>query len=113
LFSLVERVLFKFVLLHCFQHHIFISLENDPTCAQPTRCLTIEEQRERAHRLTKRFFEYDFLPDSEVMANPQLANEIVNTLGLFEWSASAKYMLDRQVSFVLDVGTFYLSIHSK
>lgn len=45
-----------------------------------------------------RLYEYDFLTDEELMANPQHYNNLIYALGMYDWSLMAKYQLSHQVA---------------
>lgn len=77
-----------------FKLRIARSLEADPLFAHhPSQELTRQEHRKITLLRMKRLMEYDFLPDEEFMANPLLTQHMYNTLGLYDWSLSAKKFL--------------------
>ena len=47
--------------------------------------------------LIYRLYEYDFLPDDELLANPLHYNDYIYALGMYDWALMAKYQLSHQV----------------
>ena len=80
-----------------FQHRVWQALEKDPIFSHGNVSKDIDEQRENSFLQTKKFFEYLFLKEEDIMSNPFIAKEFIETLGSYNWSTSAKYMLNVQV----------------
>lgn len=77
-----------------FKNRIFRTLERDPIFAhRPDQELTREAKREVTFQRLKRLMEYNLLPDEEFMGNPLLTQTLYNSLGLYDWSLSAKKFL--------------------
>ncbi|XP_007889669.1 peroxisomal acyl-coenzyme A oxidase 3 [Callorhinchus milii] len=77
--------------------HVFKTMENDPVFArQPGEDLTLEKQRELTFLRCRRLFEYDILTLEEAMQNPLQAVAISDCFGMYDWSLSVKYFLNRQ-----------------
>ena len=89
------NIAFIFVYL---QHRVWSALEQDPVFARSYSSDSIEEDRRKTFLRVKRLFEYDFLPTELIMQNPVLPKVLVEILGDYDWSVSAKYMLNLQVS---------------
>ncbi|XP_074085952.1 peroxisomal acyl-coenzyme A oxidase 3 isoform X2 [Macrotis lagotis] len=81
-----------------FKKRLFSAFENDPLFAHhPGEELPIEKYRELNFLRCKRLFEYDFLSIQEMMKNPLKIFMLINCLGMYDWSLSAKYFLNTYV----------------
>ncbi|KAM8970369.1 peroxisomal acyl-coenzyme A oxidase 3-like isoform 1-T2 [Sarcophilus harrisii] len=81
-----------------FKKRIFSAFENDPLFAHhPGEELPIEKYRELNFLRCKRLFEYDFLNIQEMIKNPLKIFMLINCLGMYDWSLSAKYFLNTYV----------------
>ncbi|XP_035690626.1 peroxisomal acyl-coenzyme A oxidase 3-like [Branchiostoma floridae] len=80
-----------------FKKYVWTKLEEDPAFAHPSEDLTLDQQRELTFRRHKRFLEYDFLHDEDVMENPMKGIVIGDCVGMYDWSLSAKYSLNKQM----------------
>ncbi|XP_069833463.1 peroxisomal acyl-coenzyme A oxidase 3 [Dendropsophus ebraccatus] len=84
--------------LIAFKNKIFSALENDPLFfRQPGEQLPLEKNRELTFLRCKRIFEYDFLTFEATMERPEKIFVLINCLGMYDWSLSAKYFLNTQV----------------
>ena len=45
-----------------------------------------------------RLFEYNFLSEDDIMANPMSYNDYINIIGMYDWALMAKYQLSYQVT---------------
>ncbi|KAF6032169.1 ACOX3 [Bugula neritina] len=79
-----------------FQHRVWSAMEKDAVFSKSYGYETIEETRANTFRRLKRLYEYDFLPEEDVMANPLNYNSYINALGMYDWSLMAKYQLSHQ-----------------
>ncbi|XP_020847804.1 peroxisomal acyl-coenzyme A oxidase 3 isoform X1 [Phascolarctos cinereus] len=87
---------------------IFSAFENDPLFAHhPGEELPIEKYRELNFLRCRRLFEYNFLNLQEMMKNPLKIFMLINCLGMYDWSLSAKYFLNSYVfaSTILNSGS--------
>uniref|UniRef100_A0A5F8GAX5 Acyl-coenzyme A oxidase n=1 Tax=Monodelphis domestica TaxID=13616 RepID=A0A5F8GAX5_MONDO len=81
-----------------FKKRIFSAFENDPLFAHhPGEELPIQKYRELNFLRCKRLFEYDFLNMQEMVKNPLKISMLINCLGMYDWSLSAKYFLNTYV----------------
>ncbi|XP_043918737.1 peroxisomal acyl-coenzyme A oxidase 3 [Protopterus annectens] len=81
-----------------FRKKIFSTLENDTLFArQPGEDLNLNQNRELTFLRCKRLFEYEFLTVEEAMENPIKMLELSNCIGMYDWSLSAKYGLNKQM----------------
>uniref|UniRef100_W5MW69 Acyl-coenzyme A oxidase n=1 Tax=Lepisosteus oculatus TaxID=7918 RepID=W5MW69_LEPOC len=79
-----------------FKQKVFRALENDPLFArQPGEDLSLERQREMTFFRCKQLFKYDFLTAQEVMENPLKTIALNDCLGMYDWSLSSKYFLNK------------------
>ncbi|XP_076002583.1 peroxisomal acyl-coenzyme A oxidase 3 [Genypterus blacodes] len=79
-----------------FKHHIFETLENDPLFArQPGEDLPLEKLRELTFLRVKQLFRYDFLTKEEIMMNPYKMQLMNDCLGMYDWSVTSKFFLDK------------------
>ena len=82
-----------------FKQNIWKTLEKDPLFDRTNDSkLSFDERRRLTMKRCIRLAEYNFLTDNQVMGNPMLAQAINDTLGAYDWSMSAKYLLNRTVS---------------
>lgn len=81
-----------------FKHNIWKTLEKDPLFDRANDSkLSLSELRKITMKRCTRIAEYDFLTDDEVMANPFLVQAFTDTVGSYDWSVSAKYLLNRSM----------------
>ncbi|KAM9329947.1 peroxisomal acyl-coenzyme A oxidase 3 [Gastrophryne carolinensis] len=81
-----------------FRNKIFTTLENDPLFShQPGEELSLERYRELTFLRCKRIIEYDFLPLNAIVEKPMKILVLINSLGAYDWSLSAKYFLNTQI----------------
>ncbi|MBN3316038.1 ACOX3 oxidase, partial [Atractosteus spatula] len=79
-----------------FKQKVFRALENDPLFArQPGEDLSLERQREMTFLRCKQLFKYDFLTAQDVMENPLKTIALNDCLGMYDWSLSSKYFLNK------------------
>ncbi|XP_056411008.1 peroxisomal acyl-coenzyme A oxidase 3 isoform X2 [Hyla sarda] len=84
--------------LIAFKNKIFSTLENDPLFyRQPGEQIPLEKYRELTFLRCKRIFEYDFLTFDDTVQKPEKLFLLINCLGMYDWSLSAKYFLNTQV----------------
>ena len=84
--------------LKIFQHKIWSALENDPVFQRPLGAENVEDTRRDCFRRTRRLFEYDFLRDDVLFGNPMRASAFTTAVGMYDWSLTARYMLDWEVN---------------
>lgn len=83
------------------------TLERDPLFAHQNVDLTLDQQRELTYKRVKRLHEYDFVPESEVLANPAKFNALARAIQMYDVSVSNTYGLSRtvrsseQINFIL------------
>lgn len=83
-----------------FKQNVWKTLERDPLFDRKNDIkLSLSERRQLTMKRCNRLVDYDFISDSVIMANPLLAQAFNDALGAYDWSLSAKYSLNRQVSF--------------
>lgn len=69
--------------------------------------LTLDQQRELTYKRVKRLHEYDFVPDSEILANPAKFSALARAVEMYDVSVSNTYGLSRivrsseQINFIL------------
>ncbi|XP_070572098.1 peroxisomal acyl-coenzyme A oxidase 3-like [Ptychodera flava] len=80
-----------------FQNYVFDTLEKDPLFARPLEDLSLEQKREITFLRMKRLTEYDFVPDSELMANPMKYPHLGNLLIMYDPSLATKSLLNKQL----------------
>ena len=73
------------------------TLERDPLFAHQDADLTLDQQRELTYRRVKRLYEYDFLPDSEIMESPTKLSTFLRVVQMYDMSLYAAYALSRVV----------------
>ncbi|KAM6949419.1 peroxisomal acyl-coenzyme A oxidase 3 [Aplochiton taeniatus] len=79
-----------------FKLHVFRTLENDPIFArQPGEDLPLERMRELTFLRCKQLFRYDFLTRNDIMQNPWKTVVLNDCLGMYDWSMSAKFFLNK------------------
>ncbi|XP_044041086.1 peroxisomal acyl-coenzyme A oxidase 3 [Siniperca chuatsi] len=79
-----------------FKQHVFKTLENDPLFArQPGEDIPIEKMRELTFLRVKQLFRYDFMTKEELIANPWKTVVLSDSLGMYDWSITAKYFLHK------------------
>ena len=77
---------------------MFTTMENDDVFYEPySENPPLAEMRKLTFRRVKRLFAYDFCPMEDVMNNPLLAHENIMSMGMYDWSLAAKYMLSLEV----------------
>ena len=82
-----------------YKHNVWKSIEKDPLFNRANDSkLTFDERRQLTMKRCKRIVEDNFLSDSELIARPLLGAVIHNILGSFDWSLSAKLLLNSSVS---------------
>ena len=82
-----------------FKHNVWKTMENDPLFNRANDSkLSFDERRRLTMKRCKRIVEDNFLSDSEFMARPHLGQVINDILGSFDWSVSAKFLLNTTVS---------------
>ena len=82
-----------------FKHNVWKTMENDPLFNRANDSkLSFDERRRLTMKRCKRIVEDNFLSDSEFMARPHLGQVINDILGSFDWSVSAKFLLNTSVS---------------
>ena len=95
-----------------FKQSLWNTLEKDPLFDRTNDSkLSFDERRQLTMKRCIRVAEYNFLTDYQVMGNPMLAQAFNDTLGAYDWSLSAKYLLNRTVS-VLIVSASQFSVIS-
>ncbi|KAJ8312588.1 hypothetical protein KUTeg_009961, partial [Tegillarca granosa] len=77
-----------------FKNLIWTTFEKDPLFSKPMETQSLEKQRELNFLRCKRLFEYNFLDDDTIFANPLKHQVHTDCLGMFDWALSAKYNLD-------------------
>ncbi|XP_060633983.1 peroxisomal acyl-coenzyme A oxidase 3 [Anolis sagrei] len=81
-----------------FKNKIFSTLENDPLFARLAgEELPLEKYRELTFLRCRRLFEYDFLRLEEFVEKPLKLVALITSLGMYDWSLGAKYLLNTQV----------------
>nr|XP_003224212.1 PREDICTED: peroxisomal acyl-coenzyme A oxidase 3 [Anolis carolinensis] len=81
-----------------FKNEIFSTLENDPLFARLAgEELSLEKYRELTFLRCRRLFEYDFLRLEEFVEKPLKLVALITSLGMYDWSLGAKYLLNTQV----------------
>ncbi|XP_064619256.1 peroxisomal acyl-coenzyme A oxidase 3-like [Lineus longissimus] len=80
-----------------FKYTIWRTLEKDPLFAHTYESLPIEKLREVTFRRAKRLFEYNFVTEDQAMASPLKAKHLTESLGMYDWSLAAKFLLDYQM----------------
>lgn len=74
-----------------FKHQVWSAFEQDPLFAQcPYQELSRDEQRRLAFLRLKRLFEYDFLSEEQMVANPMLIPAYIQCLAQYDLSLAAK-----------------------
>lgn len=74
-----------------FKHQVWSSFEQDPLFAQtPNQELSRDEQRKFAFLRLKRLFEYNFLTEEDMVANPSLIPAYIQCLAQYDLSLAAK-----------------------
>ena len=105
-----------------FKQNIWQTLEKDPLFDRKNDIrLSFSERRELTMKRCNRLVDHDFISDDVIMANPLFAQACIDAVGAYDWSLSAKYLLNRQVSFkcvrplIIAVGVrhSYLYLHSE
>ncbi len=82
-----------------FKHNMWKTMENDPLFNRANDSkLSFDERRRLAMKRCRRIAEYNFLTDNDIMARPLLVQVFNDVLGTFDWSISAKYLLNTSVS---------------
>ena len=82
-----------------FKHNVWKTMEKDPLFNRANDSkLSFDERRRLTMKRCKRIVEDNFLPDRELMARPLLGQVINDILGSFDWSLSAKFLLNSSVS---------------
>ena len=90
-----------------FKHNVWKAMEKDPLFDRANDSkLSFDERRELTMKRCKRIVEDNFLSDSELMARPLLGHVMNEVLGNFDWSVSAKFLLNTSVS----TAVIYLSV---
>lgn len=90
-----------------FKHNVWKTMERDPLFNRANDSkLSFDERRRLTMKRCKQIVEDNFLSDSEFMARPLLGLVINDILGSFDWSLSAKYLLNSSVS----IAVMYLSV---
>ncbi|XP_060044502.1 peroxisomal acyl-coenzyme A oxidase 3 isoform X2 [Erinaceus europaeus] len=77
-----------------FKKRIFDALERDPLFAGPRAHLPLERHRALSFRRCRRLLELDLLRPSGIMAQPLRAVVLMQCLGMFDWSLTAKFFLN-------------------
>uniref|UniRef100_A0A8C3QKE1 Acyl-coenzyme A oxidase n=1 Tax=Cyanoderma ruficeps TaxID=181631 RepID=A0A8C3QKE1_9PASS len=76
------------------KNRIFSALENDPLFAhQPGEDMCREKYQELTFLRCKRFFEYGFLTQQEMMESPLRCYNMVLCLGMYDWSPCLQFIL--------------------
>ncbi|XP_067154374.1 peroxisomal acyl-coenzyme A oxidase 3 isoform X4 [Apteryx mantelli] len=76
------------------KNRIFSALENDPFFAHhPGEDLSHEKYQELTFLRCKRLFEYNFLTPQEITEKPLKILNMINCLGMYDWSPCLKYFL--------------------
>ena len=83
---------------HPFQNHIWTTMEKDPLFSQPMETPSLDKYREMNFLRCKRLFEYDFIDDQRVFENPLRHKIFTDSLGMYDWSLSAKYQLNMEMT---------------
>ncbi|XP_062240360.1 peroxisomal acyl-coenzyme A oxidase 3 isoform X2 [Platichthys flesus] len=79
-----------------FKQHVFKTLENDPLFArQSGEDIAMEKMRELTFLRVKQLFRYDFITKDEAMANPWKTAVLSDCLGMYDWSMTSKYSLNK------------------
>ncbi|XP_033748104.1 peroxisomal acyl-coenzyme A oxidase 3-like [Pecten maximus] len=81
-----------------YKNMIWTTMEKDPLFSQPMVTETVEKQRESTFYRCKRLFEYNFLSDDDLFANPLKHKILTDCLGMYNWSLGAKYQLDVEMT---------------
>lgn len=77
-----------------FKKRIFDALERDPLFAGPRAHLPLERHRALSFRRCRRLLELDLLRPSSMVAQPLRAVVLMQCLGMFDWSLTAKFFLN-------------------
>ncbi|KAK3587288.1 hypothetical protein CHS0354_034441 [Potamilus streckersoni] len=80
-----------------FKNKIWTTIENDPLFYHSLQTQTVEKDREITFLRVKRLFEYNFLTEKELFSNPLKHQVQTDCLGMYNWSLSAKYQLDKEM----------------
>ena len=82
-----------------FKEEIWRTIEKDPLFRRDDDYkLSFDELRRITMKRCQKVFEYNFLTEDDVLSNPMKAQVFVDALGAYDWSTSAKYMLNRTVT---------------
>ncbi|XP_068613419.1 peroxisomal acyl-coenzyme A oxidase 3-like [Brachionichthys hirsutus] len=82
--------------LHSFKQHVFKTLENDALFARhPGEDIPLEKMRELTFLRVKQLLRYCFLTNEELISNPWKSVVLNACLGMYDWSVSAKYFLNK------------------
>lgn len=77
-----------------FKNKVWTALENDPLFSRGFETISLEEQRKLSFQRVRRIFEYDFLTEEELFANPAKHQVLTNCLGSYDWTIAAKMSLN-------------------
>ena len=80
-----------------FKENVWKILEKDPLFVRSNSSLSRDEQRRMNMKRCNKIVEYNFLTEDEIMERPLLAQVYIDTLGAYDWSFSAKYLLNATV----------------
>ncbi|XP_032541967.1 peroxisomal acyl-coenzyme A oxidase 3 [Chiroxiphia lanceolata] len=76
------------------KNRIFSALESDPLFARhPGEDLCREKYQELTFLRCKRLFEYDFIPQQEIIENPLKFFNMVLCLGMYDWSPCLQFVI--------------------
>lgn len=82
-----------------FKNNIWNTLARDPLFDRANDSkLSFGERRRLTMKRCTKLAEYNFVTDDDVMANPFFVQAFTDAIGSFDWSLSAKYLLNRTVS---------------
>ena len=82
-----------------FKNNIWNTLAKDPLFDRANDSkLSFGERRRLTMKRCTKLAEYNFVTDDDVMANPFFVQAFTDAIGSFDWSLSAKYLLNRTVS---------------
>ncbi|XP_053199785.1 peroxisomal acyl-coenzyme A oxidase 3 [Scomber japonicus] len=96
-----------------FKQHVFKTLENDPLFARtPGEDVPVEKMRELNFLRVKQLFRYDFMTAEESMSDPWRTVILNDCLGMYDWSMSAKFFLNKGM-FGANVANTGSARHSK
>ena len=80
-----------------FRERIWATMAQDPLFAPPQEDLSLDQKRQLTFARMKRLYEYEFLPEDEIMASPMKPINLTMSLWAFDGSLLPQFSLNRRV----------------